>query len=485
MDEHEASPAPGPAARALELLEAAITQLTTPTATTLPPGAGAAAAEDALALVGATGRLQSAIAALLAVAETAGGTRAAGHRNLADFAACKAGLPRDQGRFYAALARPAPGLEATMAAVAEAALPAGKASRILHWVAKCLPRRCRSTYPDPAAFAAAAQDHLLPPALDPATTCRDLDILGARLHTVLDPVRHDDREYDRHLGRTASLAQSAEGGFSFAMGGDSASGDQWRAALEAFMAPPGEGDERRPDQRMFDAALDMARFVLSHGAHAPGTAAPQLRLTVPLSTLQSEPGSAPAVSDYGTVWPVSAVRALASDCRLRRLVTDPVTGVALDVGRAERICPPHLRAAVLARFQTCQWEHGCDRPAAWCEMDHITAWWEGGATDLENLQPLCRAHNVAKERARAAAARRSGGRPATGAMPRGPLVPPPPPGSPATPPPPRGPAQPPPGPAAPSPPPPPGSAQPPPGAVPGGPGGDPPPDTGPAPPQAA
>ncbi|PSL00937.1 HNH endonuclease [Murinocardiopsis flavida] len=467
-------PAPGPAARALELLDAAITQLTTPTATTVPPGAGSAVAEDALSLLGATGRLQTAIAGLLAAAETAGGTRRAGHRGLADFAACKAGLPRDQGRFYAALAHPAPGLEATMAAVADGTLSAGKASRILHWVEKCLPRRCRSTYPEPADFAAAAQEHLLTHALNPVTTCRDLDILGARLNAVLDPERHDDQEHDRHLGRTASMAQSAEGGFSFSMGGDSATGDEWRAALEAFMAPPAEGDERRADQRMFDAALDMARFALSHAGHAPGTAAPQLRLTVPLATLQGEPGSPPAVSDYGTVWPVSAVRALASDCRLRRLVTDPITGAPLDVGRAERICPPHLRAAVLARFQSCQWEHGCDRPAAWCEMDHIKAWWEGGATSLYNLQPLCRRHNVAKERARAAAARRSGGRPATGVVPPGPLVPPPgsapPPAPPASPPPP--------GPAPPGSPPPPGSA-------PGGPGGDPPPDTGPAPPQAA
>lgn len=36
---------------------------------------------------------------------------------------------------------------------------------------------------------------------------------------------------------------------------------------------------------------------------------------------------------------------------------------------------------------------GCARPARDCDIDHLTAWADGGATDHDNLEPECRHHH--------------------------------------------------------------------------------------------
>ena len=64
----------------------------------------------------------------------------------------------------------------------------------------------------------------------------------------------------------------------------------------------------------------------------------------------------------------------------------------LDVGRSTRTVPPHLRHALLVRDGGCVAE-GCDRPPAWTEAHHVVHWAEGGATALDNLVLLCRAHH--------------------------------------------------------------------------------------------
>jgi hypothetical protein len=57
--------------------------------------------------------------------------------------------------------------------------------------------------------------------------------------------------------------------------------------------------------------------------------------------------------------------------------------------------PDALRDFLIARDVTCRFP-GCTRPAEACDIDHVTAWAEGGATDAANLIPLCRRHHVIK-----------------------------------------------------------------------------------------
>ncbi|PSK97156.1 HNH endonuclease [Murinocardiopsis flavida] len=410
MIETQAAPSqPGRVAQARKLLGGAARLLRDESAEAIPPGAAREVAEELTSLLADLGRVQAAVAQVAARAKASGGMASAGFRRAADWFSCAGGLTRSEGAQYAALADFPEGLDASWAAMEDGGITAAKAARIAHHVGRCAPLRDRELYPSEADLAGAVEQILLPLALKDSSTCKDLDRAGARLFATLHPADHDRSEAELHEGRSAGLAHDPVlGGFHFGMSGDSADYDALRTALDAFSAPPAEGDQRTAAQRRYDSAMAMVRFCLAHSGNLPwrGGEPAQVRLTVPLATLRGEPGSPPATSDNGVVYSVSQARALAKDCKLRRIILDPITGAPLDVGRSERICPPHIRNAIHATYDSCAWEHGCDRPIAWCQIDHITAWWDGGSTSLSNLQPLCAAHNLAKERRRAAAERR-------------------------------------------------------------------------------
>ena len=65
----------------------------------------------------------------------------------------------------------------------------------------------------------------------------------------------------------------------------------------------------------------------------------------------------------------------------------------LDLGRATRTIPPHLRAAVIQRDKHCQFP-GCTQPPSVCEVHHLIPWAKGGPTSLANLRLLCRFHHL-------------------------------------------------------------------------------------------
>jgi HNH endonuclease len=65
----------------------------------------------------------------------------------------------------------------------------------------------------------------------------------------------------------------------------------------------------------------------------------------------------------------------------------------LDLGRATRTIPPHLRTAVIQRDKHCQFP-GCTQPPSVCEVHHLIPWTKGGPTSLGNLRLLCRFHHL-------------------------------------------------------------------------------------------
>lgn len=120
----------------------------------------------------------------------------------------------------------------------------------------------------------------------------------------------------------------------------------------------------------------------------PSTGVPAGRSTAP---------AAAEVTIGGAGVPVPAVtaRALAAGGVWRRLVTDPVSGTVLDVGRTHYRPPAALRELVQARDNSCTFP-GCTVPANRCDTDHIQPWADGGATSLSNLTSLCQAHHRLK-----------------------------------------------------------------------------------------
>ena len=65
----------------------------------------------------------------------------------------------------------------------------------------------------------------------------------------------------------------------------------------------------------------------------------------------------------------------------------------LDVGRATKTIPDHLRRAVIARDRCCRFPGCRQRPAA-CQAHHLTPRSKGGTTSLNNLILLCAFHHL-------------------------------------------------------------------------------------------
>jgi hypothetical protein len=120
-------------------------------------------------------------------------------------------------------------------------------------------------------------------------------------------------------------------------------------------------------------------------------------VTVDLTTLLGLNDSPGELAGYG---PITAqlARQIAADSTLRRLVTDPVTGEGIDLGRKYR--PSKLlRRLVEVTKSRCSMI-GCSRPAYRCELDHRDEHARGGETNPQNLQPLCKLHHQMKTKKR-------------------------------------------------------------------------------------
>ena len=121
-----------------------------------------------------------------------------------------------------------------------------------------------------------------------------------------------------------------------------------------------------------------------------------------LSTaLIAQPAASPAevaevrIGARSVAVPALTAWALAAGGTWRRLVTDPASGVVIDVGRTRYRPPAGLADLVRARDRACVFPT-CQTPAERCDIDHLTAWSQGGTTSLDNLVTLCEAHHRLK-----------------------------------------------------------------------------------------
>jgi hypothetical protein len=114
-----------------------------------------------------------------------------------------------------------------------------------------------------------------------------------------------------------------------------------------------------------------------------------LMVTIGLESLRSELGTGTVIG--GEPISAAAIRRLACEANIIPVVLGG-KGQILDVGRARRLHPPHIRKALRLRDQHCRAE-GCSIPAAWCEAHHPKPWSHGGNTSLANSALLCTWHH--------------------------------------------------------------------------------------------
>jgi hypothetical protein len=82
---------------------------------------------------------------------------------------------------------------------------------------------------------------------------------------------------------------------------------------------------------------------------------------------------------------------LACNARIRRVILDE-HGAVLHLGRSQRLATPAQKQALYARDVGCVIP-GYDIPGELCEIHHVIAWADGGATDIDNLVFACPRHH--------------------------------------------------------------------------------------------
>ena len=155
-------------------------------------------------------------------------------------------------------------------------------------------------------------------------------------------------------------------------------------------------DTRSADMKRADALTSLAGFALAASSEdvALHRRPITINVTIDLPTLLGLSENPGQLAGYGAI-PASVARALASDGKWKRFITDPQTGALLDYGRETYQPPQALIDFLIARDRTCRFP-GCRRSAALSDLDHAQSWEEGGTTSLDNLGALCRRHHQLK-----------------------------------------------------------------------------------------
>lgn len=155
-------------------------------------------------------------------------------------------------------------------------------------------------------------------------------------------------------------------------------------------------DSRSADMKRADALTAIAGFALAASSEevALHRRPITVNVTIDLPTLLGLSENPGQLAGYGAI-PASVARALASDGKWKRFITDPQTGALLDYGRETYQPPQALIDFLIARDRTCRFP-GCRRSAALSDLDHAQSWEDGGTTSLDNLGALCRRHHQLK-----------------------------------------------------------------------------------------
>ncbi|HZQ33383.1 MAG TPA: DUF222 domain-containing protein, partial [Mycobacterium sp.] len=150
-------------------------------------------------------------------------------------------------------------------------------------------------------------------------------------------------------------------------------------------------DVRTTAQRNHDALTAMVRSVLTSGELGSHQGVPvTITATVELADLQAKAGV--AHTGTGTVLPVTDLIRMAGQAYNYLLIFDKAKRVELYKGRTTRLATPAQRLVLTAVERGCTFP-GCDVPAAWAQVHHVTEWAKGGPTDIDHVTLACGPHN--------------------------------------------------------------------------------------------
>lgn len=152
----------------------------------------------------------------------------------------------------------------------------------------------------------------------------------------------------------------------------------------------GKREPRTSDQLRADVLADV---LLGHASGGTGSPKAEVFVYVDLHTLAGLSNDPAQLAGYGSI-PAWVAREIAAEPSSvwRRIVTDPLTGAPVDVGRRRYRPPKVTDEFVRVRDRECRFP-GCHRPSQFGDLDHATEWSRDGNTNAENLIGYCRRHH--------------------------------------------------------------------------------------------
>ncbi|MFD5245717.1 DUF222 domain-containing protein [Amycolatopsis sp. NPDC058340] len=152
------------------------------------------------------------------------------------------------------------------------------------------------------------------------------------------------------------------------------------------------GETRTLDQLRADVALDLLL-----GGQGGKSERSEVFLYMDLNTYLGLNDDPAELAGHGHI-PASLARHIASgpNTVLRRIITDPLSGQVLDLGRNRYRPTAGLDEFVRVRDRECR-RPGCHRVAQACDLDHSLPWQHGGHTADTELIDLCRRDHRLKD----------------------------------------------------------------------------------------
>ncbi len=253
---------------------------------------------------------------------------------------------------------------------------------------------------------AKAEQHLLEQAEEFGP--KQLRHLGRHLIDVIDPDAADERlaaqlaTEERAADQRCFLQMYDDGKGTTHLKGalPTLAGDQLRTMLNAFASPrrPEAYDRDDPDGARLPNAVLLGRAFVEMMQRYPADRVPEsgglnatVMVTMSLETLLGGLSSAELLADH-QLSPAEA-RRLACEAGILPVVLGG-DSQPLDHGREKRFHTPGQRKVIFARDRTCRAE-GCEIPANWCHVHHLTPWSKGGSTSVDDAMALCSRHHTA------------------------------------------------------------------------------------------
>ncbi|NYJ03907.1 HNH endonuclease signature motif containing protein [Petropleomorpha daqingensis] len=337
-------------------------------------------------LLKAENRLAAEVARTVRQCEVAGAPEFDGKKTMASWLRGHARFSAHAAAELVATGRAMEQLPAVAAAFADGAVTAAQAG-VIAWIAR--PEELARADAQDVDLAAVDQ------AMATVATTQSHEQLVAVVRHYRQALDPDGAEPDPTEGRRLSLIKHADGALGIRGELDAVGGEKLQAALEAILqAGRGKGDTRTRAQQLADSLVQLTDNALASGVLPINrTVRPHVVITVDGDDLADpDHHMGAAATGFGDLLSAATARGLACDAQITRLVIDP-DGLPLDVGRTQRVVPPHLRRAVEHRDKNCVFA-GCVAPHYWCDVHHLLEWILGGATSLENSALLCERHHT-------------------------------------------------------------------------------------------